>query len=166
FASLAILIRSLINSITDLIYGIASRFSGRFTSSIKSPRQGLAVFYLLNFPLAWISFFFILLLNMRTDWKLALIVVIFLIRLIISGLTSGLHWQLYYDITTSEYRSSQESYLNTITLIIYTIGFGVLGQILEIVGLLEALLFLFILGLIGILFLLKAKEPKSKSIIN
>ncbi|MHA2093120.1 MAG: MFS transporter [Candidatus Hodarchaeales archaeon] len=39
FASLAILIISLINSITDLIYGISSRFSGRFTSSIKSPRQ-------------------------------------------------------------------------------------------------------------------------------
>ncbi len=162
FTSAAILILSLVNSITDFAYGVSSKFSGRFTSFIKSPRKGLVVFYTLNFPFAWISFLFILLLKINSSWKIIIIISLFLIRLIVSGLTSSLYWQLYYDITTSKYRSSQESYQNTITLIIYTLGFSILGQIMEVTGLLESLLFLFSLALIGILILLKAKEPVGK----
>ena len=166
FSSLAILIISLINSITDFIYGISSRFSGRFTSFIKSPRQGLVAFNTLNFPLAWILFFFILLVNISYYWRLIFIIIIFLSRLIISGLTSGLHWHLYYDITLSEYRSSQESYLNTLSLTVSIIGFSILGLILEKIGFLETLLFLFMLSVIGILLLFKAKEPGSKNSTN
>ncbi|MHA2154816.1 MAG: MFS transporter [Candidatus Hodarchaeales archaeon] len=166
FASVAILILSLVNSITDLVYGISSRFSGRFTASIKSPRQGLIVFYSINFPFAWISFFFILLLNTSVHWKLLFIVIIFLSRLLISGLTSGLHWQLYYDITNSEYRSSQESYFNTVSLIISILGFSLLGQIMEKIGISEAILFLFILSALGILILINTKEPEEKNKIN
>ncbi|MHA2390129.1 MAG: hypothetical protein ACXACW_15520, partial [Candidatus Hodarchaeales archaeon] len=92
--------------------------------------------------------------------------IIFLSRLLISGLTSGLHWQLYYDITNSEYRSSQESYFNTVSLIISILGFSLLGQIMEKIGISEAILFLFILSALGILILINTKEPEEKNKIN
>ncbi len=160
FTSMAILVLSLVNSITDFTYGISSRFTGKFTRSIKSPRKGLAMIYTLNFPLAWLSILFVLIIQLDAILKLQIVILLFLGRLIISGLTSGLHWQLYYSITSSENRSSQESYQNTLNLLIYTFGFSILGQIMERKGLLEGLLLLFILGLFGVLILVKVKDPE------
>ena len=157
FTSIAILLLSVANSISDLAYGIASRFSGWFTSFIESPYRGVLTIYFLNFPIVWLSFFVILLLDL--DERLQVFLSIFTIKLIVSGLTSGLHWHLYYEITEKKYRSSQESYLNTLNLIISVLGFSFLGLIIENLGLEWAILLLCFISLIAIAFLYIAKDP-------
>jgi NhaP-type Na+/H+ or K+/H+ antiporter len=91
--------------------------------------------------------------------RIFLIAIIFILKLIISGLTSGLHWHLYYEITDQKFRSSQESYLNTLNLIISISGFSFLGIIIEQMGLEWAVGFLSFLSLIAIIVLYIAKEP-------
>ena len=159
FTSIAILLLSVANSISDLAYGIASRFSGWFTSFIESPYRGVLTIYFLNFPIVWLSFFVILLLDLDERLQVFLIVSIFTLKLIVSGLTSGLHWHLYYEITEKKYRSSQESYLNTLNLIISVLGFSFLGLVIENLGLEWAILLLCFISLIAIAFLYIAKDP-------
>jgi len=113
----------------------------------------------LNFPVVWFSIFFILLLDIEARLQIFLIVSIFILKLIISGLTSGLHWHLYYEITDQKFRSSQESYLNTLNLLISILGFSFLGIIIEKFGLELAVGFLCFLSLIALIFLYIAKEP-------
>ena len=81
------------------------------------------------------------------------------LKLIISGLTSGLHWHLYYEITEQKYRSSQESYLNTLNLIISILGYSFLGLVIENLGLEWAISLLCFTSLIAIAFLYIAKDP-------
>ncbi len=107
----------------------------------------------------WLIYVIIILLNINPYFQLSLILIIFILKLIISGLTSGLHWYLYYKITTPNYRSTQESYLNTLHLLVSIIGFGILGFIMDKLGLAESLFFLFILSAVAIFFLIIAKEP-------
>jgi hypothetical protein len=166
FTSLAIISLSLISSITDLVYGCASRFSGKFTAPIESPRKGLIAFYTFNFPFLWMVFILIFLLRIDPYLQLTLIVIVFIIKLIVSGLASGLRWHLYYEITSSEIRSSQESYLNTLNLIVSVIGFSFLGLIIENLGLVESLAILFFLSMIAIILLLLAGSPESDQQVN
>ena len=160
FTSIAVLLLSLANSISDFAYGIASRFSGWFTSFIDSPYRGILTIYFLNFPIVWFTFFIILSSDLGKNLQIFLIVCIFTLKLIISGLSSGLHWHLYYEITEQKYRSSQESYLNTLNLVISVIGFSFLGIILESSGLDCAIGFLIFISSIAIVFLYLAKEPE------
>jgi len=159
FTSIAILLLTVINSVSDLAYGISCRFSGWFTSFIESPYRGILTIYFFNFPIVWFSFFLILLLDLEFRLRIFLIAIIFILKLIISGLTSGLHWHLYYEITDQKFRSSQESYLNTLNLIISISGFSFLGIIIEQMGLEWAVGFLSFLSLIAIIVLYIAKEP-------
>ncbi|MCK4847448.1 MAG: hypothetical protein KAT16_00320, partial [Candidatus Heimdallarchaeota archaeon] len=126
---------------------------------ITSPYRGILTIYFFNFPVVWFSFVFILLLDLEGWVQISLIVSIFILKLIISGLTSGLHWHLYYEITDQKFRSSQESYLNTLNLIISILGFSFLGIIIEKIGLESAVGFLSFLSLVAIVFLYIAKEP-------
>ena len=159
FTSIAILLLTVVNSVSDLAYGISSRFSGWFTSSIESPYRGILAIYFFNFPVVWFSFFLILLLDLEFRLQIFLIAIIFILKLTISGLTSGLHWHLYYEITDQKFRSSQESYLNTLNLIISILGFSFLGIIIDQMGLEWAVGFLSFLSLIAIVVLYIAKEP-------
>jgi MFS family permease len=161
FTSVAILLLSIVNSVSDLAYGISCRFSGRFTSFVVSPYRGILTVYFLNFPVVWFSIFIILLLDLEIRLQIFLIVSIFILKLIISGLTSGLHWHLYYEITDQKFRSSQESYLNTLNLVISVLGFSFLGIIIERIGLEWAICFLFFISTIAFVFLCIAKEPNS-----
>jgi len=159
FTSNAILLLSIVNSVSDLAYGISCRFSGRFTSFIVSPYRSILSIYFLNFPVVWFSFFLILSLDLEVKLQVLLIVSIFILKLVISGLTSGLHWHLYYEITDQEFRSSQESYLNTLNLMISIVGFSFLGIIIERIGLKWAVGFLSFLSLMAMVSLYIAKEP-------
>jgi len=159
FTSIAILFLTVVNSVSNIAYGISSRFSGWFTSFIVSPYRGILKIYFLNFPVVWFSIFLILLLDLEVRVRILLIISILIMKLIISGLTSGLHWDLYYEITDQEFRSTQESYLNTLNLIVSILGFGFLGIIIEKTGLEVAVGFLTSLGLLAIVFLYLAKEP-------
>ena len=107
----------------------------------------------------WFLFSIILAIEISPSIQLFLLLSIFVVKLIISGLTSGLRWHLYYEITLPMYRSTQESYLNTLYLLISIVGFGILGFIMEKSGLAESLFFLFISSVIGILCLIIAKKP-------
>ena len=104
FASIAIVFVSVASSLNDIVYGFSSRFSGRFTSLIKSPYQGIIIFHSLNFPLVWLIYVIIILLNINPYFQLSLILIIFILKLIISGLTSGLHWYLYYKIIKAPFQ--------------------------------------------------------------
>jgi MFS family permease len=159
FSSITIVLVSIASSLTDVVYGVSSRFSGKFTSFITSPLKGMIFFYSLNFPLVWLIFSILLTFNVNPSVQLFFILSIFIGKLIISGLTSGLHWHLYYEITLPKYRSTQESYLNTLYLLVSIFGFGILGFIMEESGLAESLFFLFISSVIGIFFLIIAKKP-------
>ncbi|MCK4848961.1 MAG: hypothetical protein KAT16_08060, partial [Candidatus Heimdallarchaeota archaeon] len=82
FTSIAILLLSVISSISNLFYGISSRFSGWFTSFITSPYRGILTIYFFNFPVVWFSFVFILLLDLEGWVQISLIVSIFILKLI------------------------------------------------------------------------------------
>ena len=163
FTSLALVFLSLISSITDLIYGISCKMSSNFSNNTSSPFRRLILLYILSFPLAWFSFFIILFLNVSLSIKLIIVVLLFIMKLTTSGLASGLYWQIYLEITQAEFRSSQESYFNTFNLLLSTIGFTVIGMIIEDGGLLNSLLFLFLISVVAILFLVLVGEPQARS---
>ena len=160
FASLALVFLSFISSITDLIYGISCKMSGKFSNDIKSPFRSLVLLYLLSFPLAWFSFFIVLFFDIDRSVKLIIIIILFILKLTTSGLASGVYWQIYFEITHVEFRSSQESYLNTFNLLFSTLGFTVIGLIIENNGLLDSLIFLFLISAFAILLLVLVGEPK------
>ncbi|MFX0085483.1 MAG: MFS transporter [Candidatus Hodarchaeota archaeon] len=154
FTSFSILLISLVRAISDLVFAIASRFSGRLTSFIKFPYNGILYIYSITYPIAWIINFCILVIDIHTIIKICLISLTYLIRVILLGLCTGLYWQFYLKITSSEARSSQESLYNTINLIVSVLGFGIIGMIIESFGFEEALLILFSFSVIGIILLI------------
>ncbi len=156
FTSFSILLISLVRAFSDLIYAIASRFSGRLTYFSKSPYRGIVFIYIFAFPIAWITNAFILVIDVSSVIKIILVILINFLRIIFVGLSTGLYWQFYLTITSSEKRSSQESLFNTINLIVSMVGFTLIGIIIESNGFINALLFLFFGSSIGIFLLLFA----------
>ncbi|UCG90625.1 MAG: MFS transporter [Candidatus Heimdallarchaeota archaeon] len=159
FASISIILISMIRSISDIIFAVASRLSGKITSFINSPYQGLLIFYTLNYPVSWIVYLCILFIDFSPNVKLNLVILTFFLRIILIGLTTGLYWQLYLNITSSETRSSQESLFNTIYLLLSIIGYGLLGVILEFCSFVGSLIYLLAISCLGILLLVLVKNP-------
>ncbi|MFX0122303.1 MAG: MFS transporter [Candidatus Hodarchaeota archaeon] len=166
FSALSLLFITLTFSLSNMIFAFFSRLSGKITSFIKSAYKGILVFYILDYPVVWMAYLLVLILNFPSFIKLSLIIFIFFIKIIFSGLATSLHWQLYYQITSSEKRSSQESLYNTINLIISLIGFGVIGIIIESSSFIGTFLFLFIMSSLGILVLMIAKNPENSAHLN
>ncbi|MHA2237583.1 MAG: hypothetical protein ACXAB2_04330 [Candidatus Hodarchaeales archaeon] len=162
FTSLALVFLSFISSITDLLYGLSSKMSGKFSSNIQSPFRSLVSLYILSFPLAWFSLLLVLFLDLDQSVKLIVISLLLIMKLTTSGLASGIYWQVYLEITQSAYRSSQESYLNTVNLLFSTLGFTVIGIIIEKAGILDSLVFLLIMSSIAILILVLTGEPEDQ----
>ena len=154
--SFSIMLISLVRAFSDLIYAIASRFSGRLTYFSKSPYKGLVSIYIFTFPIAWIINALILVIDVSSVIKIILVILIYFLRIVFVGLSTGLYWQFYLTITSSENRSSQESLFNTINLIVSMVGFALIGIIIESNGFINALLFLFLASSIGIFLLLLA----------
>ncbi|UCE14189.1 MAG: MFS transporter [Candidatus Heimdallarchaeota archaeon] len=159
FATVSLILISITRGLSDFIFALASRLSGNITSFIHSPHKGLLAFYIVIYPFLSIVFLGIIIANFPQILKLNLIILVFIFRITLIGLAAGLYWQLYLDITSSEIRSSQESIFNTIYLISSVIGYGLLGIVLESFSFIGALIFLFFISLLGILFLLIAKNP-------
>jgi hypothetical protein len=153
FVSISLLLISIVRAISDFIFAIASRFSGRVTSFIKSPYNGLRSIYIITFPVAWIANVCVLMIDFPSEIQIILIILLFLIRIILLGLSTGLYWQFYLQITSPETRSSQESLFNTVNMTISILGFGLIGIIIEMYGFIESLFFLFIASTLGIVLL-------------
>lgn len=153
FVSISLLLISIVRAISDFIFAIASRFSGRVTSFIKSPYNGLRSIYIITFPVAWIANVCVLMIDFPSEIQIILIFLLFLIRIILLGLSTGLYWQFYLQITSPETRSSQESLFNTVNMTISILGFGLIGIIIEMYGFIESLFFLFIASTLGIVLL-------------
>ena len=153
FTSISLLLISIVRAVSDFIFAIASRFSGRMTSFIKSPYNGLLSIYTITFPVAWITNVFVLMIDFPSEIQIILIFLLFLIRIILLGLSTGLYWQFYLQITSRETRSSQESLFNTVNMTISILGFGLIGIIIEMYGFIESLFFLFIASTLGIALL-------------
>ncbi len=166
FATISVILISMTRSISDLILAIASRLSGKITSFINSPYKGILIFYILIYPVIWIAYLCIIVINFSPHIKLILIILTFFLRVILRGLTTGLYWQFYINITSSETRSSQESLFNTIYMVLSIIGYGLLGTILESFSFIGALIFLFGVSCLGILILVLARNPESVSLTN
>jgi hypothetical protein len=136
------------------------------TSKIRSPYKGLIIFYIFEFPVIWFTFLFVLIINIQLQVKLVLFILLFLSRVILAGLSTSIYWHMYYKITTSDSRSSQESLFNTIHLIVSLVGFGLVGKILETYSFLGVLTFLLFLSCLGISLLLFAKNPDMDSSLS
>lgn len=164
FAAISIMLISMTRASSDLIFATASRLSGRVTSFIHSPYKGILVFYILVYPISWFTYLCIFAFTLSSFMKVCLIIIIFFLRVILAGLATGLYWQLYFNITSSESRSTQESLYNTINLLLSIIGYTILGSILESFSFDGALIFLFFVSLLGILILLLARNPGNNAL--
>lgn len=160
FETTSLMLVSGIIAFSNLLFAFTSRISSKVTSFIHSPYKGLLIFYILAYPVIWISYLFTVISFLPLDIKLSLIVIIFFVRVILVGLATGLYWSLYLNITSSETRSSQESLFNTINLTFSLLGYGLIGTILEATSFVGALIFLFIISILGIILLGLAKMPK------
>ncbi|MFX1515006.1 MAG: MFS transporter [Promethearchaeota archaeon] len=160
FTTFSLLLITSTISLSNVLFAFFSRLSGKMTSFIRSAYKGVILFYILDYPVVWMAYIIVLVVDLPSLIKIVLIISIFFVKIILSGLTISLYWQLYYQITSSEKRSSQESLYNTINLIISLCGFTIIGVILESYSFLGTLHFLFIVSLLGILMLLIARNPK------
>lgn len=161
FTAISLLFISLTKAFSNIIFAIFSRLSGKVTSFIKSPYKGMLVFYILDYPIVWLLYSFILLLSFPLYFTIVLFILVFLLKVILNGLSTGIYWQLYYKITSSKNRSSQESLFNTINLIISLIGFWLIGMIIESYNFIGALIFLFLISGLGVFVFILAKNPNS-----
>ncbi|MFX0013610.1 MAG: MFS transporter [Promethearchaeota archaeon] len=160
YTDLSIILITLTHSLSNVLFAISSRFSGKVTSFIQSSYKGILIFYILDYPVVWMAYLLVLICNLPTYIQLSLIILIFLFKIILSGLATGLYWQLYLKITSSKCRSSQESLFNTINLLLSLIGFGMIGIILESASFIGTLMFLFLISCLGIVSLIAAKNPE------
>ncbi len=166
FTTLSLLFIILTISLSNVIFALFSRLSGKVTSFIKSSYKGILLFYIIGYPVVWMAYLLVLIVNFPSFIKLVLIILIFFLKIILSGLATSMYWQLYYQITSSERRSSQESLFNTINLIISLIGFGIIGIIMESSSFVGTLSFLFMMSSLGILVLIIAKNPDNSGHVN
>lgn len=165
FTTLSLLFITITVSLSNVIFAIFSRLSGKVTTFIKSAYKGILLFYILDYPVVWMAYLLVIRVEISSSIKLSLIMLIFFFKIIISGLATSLHWQLYYQITSTEKRSSQESIFNTVNLIISLIGFGIIGKILES-SFEDTLIFLFISSFVAIVILIIARNPDSVKHLN
>jgi len=153
FAGIATLLASITMATSDLVYAIACRFSGHIPKFSKSSIENLIKFYFLNYPLIWCFYVILLSLEIPTVMKVLGYIILFLIKVIISGLAIGFYWEVYYQITSPKYRSSQESVYNTVNLLISLIGFTLIGNVLDSFQYFGGLSLLFLISLIGLIIL-------------
>jgi MFS family permease len=159
FTAISILLVSGTRALSNIFFALSCRISGRLTSFIRSPYWGTILFYFIDFPVFWLVYTGLMIFSLPDIIRLALVIVVFFGQIVVSGLATGLYWQLYYQITSAPTRSTQESLNNTINLFVSLVGFTTIGAILGTYGFLEALFFLFILSCGGILMLVLAKDP-------
>jgi hypothetical protein len=158
FTTLSLLFITVTVSLSNVIFAIFSRLSGKMTIFIKSAYKGILVFYILDYPVVWMAYLLVIRAEISSSIKLSLIFLIFIFKIILSGLATSLYWQLYYQITSTEKRSSQESVFNTVNLIISLIGFSIIGKVLES-SFEVTISFLFISSFVAIVILIIAKNP-------
>ncbi|MFW9903381.1 MAG: MFS transporter [Candidatus Thorarchaeota archaeon] len=159
FTTLSLLFITITVSLSNVIFALFSRLSGKLTAFIKSAYKGILIFYILDYPIVFMAYLLILKANLPSFIMLTLVILIFFFKIILGGLATSLYWQIYYQITSFDKRSSQESLYNTINLIISLLGFGVIGGILESSGFIDTIYFLFLLSSLGIITLIIAKIP-------
>ena len=158
FTTLSLLFITVTVSLSNVIFAIFSRLSGKMTTFIKSTYKGILLFYILDYPVVWMAYLLVIRAEISSSIKLSLIFLIFIFKIILSGLATSLYWQLYYQITSTEKRSSQESVFNTVNLIISLIGFSIIGKVLES-SFEDTISFLFISSFVAIVILIIAKNP-------
>ncbi|MFX0051100.1 MAG: MFS transporter [Candidatus Hermodarchaeota archaeon] len=161
YTAMALIFITMTRSLSEFIFAIFSRLSGKITSFIQSPYKGILFFYIFGYPVIWSFYICIMIIPIPLYIKLTLFISIYFFKIVLSGLSIGLFWQFYYKITSSESRSSQESLFNTISLLISLIGYGLMGTILESSGFIGGLFFLLILSCIAIFILVSAKKMKT-----
>lgn len=159
FTAISILLVTGTRALSNIFYALSCRISGRLTAFIRSPYWGTILFYFIDFPVFWLIYAGLMVFTLPDIVRVALVVMVFFGQIVISGLATGLYWQLYSKITSAPIRSTQESLSNTINLLVSLVGFSTIGAILGTYGFLEALIFLFILSCGGILLLVLAKDP-------
>ena len=165
FTTLSLLFITITVSLSNVIFAIFSRLSGKMIKFIKSAYKGILLFYILGYPVVWIAYLLVIRVEISSSIKLSLIFLIFIFKIILSGLATSLYWQLYYQITSTKKRSSQESVFNTVNLIISLIGFGIIGKILES-SFEDTLFFLFISSFVAIVILIIARNPDTVKHLN
>jgi MFS family permease len=161
YATMALIFITITRSLSEFIFAIFNRLSGKITSFIQSPYKGILFFYIFGYPVIWSFYICIMSIPMPLYIKLTLFISVYFIKIILSGLSIGLFWQFYYKITSSESRSSQESLFNTISLIVSLIGYGIMGTILESSSFISGLLYLLILSCIAIFIMVFAKKKEN-----
>ena len=164
FADIVTLLASITLAMSDLFYAIACRFSGHILKSSNSSAESLIKFYFLNYPLIWGVYIILLLLEIPTIVTVLVYILLFLLKVIISGLATGFYWEVYYQITTPRYRSSQESVYNTVNLFTSLIGFTLIGTILDYFQFIGGITFLFLLSFGGVLILKIAVRNRNPSL--
>ncbi len=158
FATISVLLLSITRALSDFTFAIFSRLSGKVTAFIQSPYKGILLFYCFAYPIAWLAYLVIMIINFSLFVKLGLIVLIFFLRIALVGLSTGLYYALFLNVTSSKIRSSQESLFNTINLVLSIIGFEFLGEILDSSSFVGALIFLLCVSCLGVLVLIAARN--------
>jgi len=158
YTTMSLIFITLSYSLSEFIFAISSRLSAKMTSFVKSPYRGILFFYIFGYPVIWLFYVCIMIIHVPLYEKLILFILIYFVKIILNGLSLGLFWQLYYRITSSKSRSSQESLFNTIKLVISLIGYGIMGTILEFSSFMGGLLFLFISSCFAIIVMVLAKN--------
>ncbi|MFX0173650.1 MAG: hypothetical protein ACFE9L_17310 [Candidatus Hodarchaeota archaeon] len=160
YATMSLIFITMTRSISEFLFAIFSRLSGKITSFIQSPYEGILSFYIFGYPVIWSLCVCIMIIPIPLYIKITLLISIYFFKIVLSGLSIGLFWQFYYNITSSESRSSQESLFSTINLMVSLIGYGLMGTILESSGFIGGLLFLLILSCIAIFIMVFAGKNK------
>ncbi|MHA1330762.1 MAG: hypothetical protein ACTSR2_06775, partial [Candidatus Hodarchaeales archaeon] len=140
--------------LSNFIHAFASRCSARATNKIRSPYHGLVAFYFVIHPSILLSYILVIMSGLPPVIKIGLFISLYFLKAILGGLSTGLFWQFYYNITSSKLRSSQESLYNTINLLVALIGYSIIGFMLDSYSLLTSLILLLIVSVIGLIFLL------------
>lgn len=145
---------SFLRSIGVFFSAISYRLSSRlatFNLIVKKKWNFLLYSYLITNSLFW--FFYAILPNINPLHANILFFLLHISRIVISGLTISIYWQLYYKITSSNFRSSQQSLHNTIQMIISSIGFYIMGTAIELVDFGLGFIILSIIGFFAFLIL-------------
>ena len=130
----------------------ANRLSTKFTSKfVKHPMRAYIKTSIFTWCISW--FFFTIISYIHTPVFLGLVLFLgmYYLRGIVGGLMSANGNQLYYTITESKRRSSQESLYNTLYMLIGGASFLITGRLLDTVGFSGTFLFFFACSCMGVI---------------
>ena len=145
---------SFLRSIGVFISAVSYRLSSRLATInliVKKRWNFLLYSYLITNSLFWMFYSILPIIN--TLHANLLFFILHISRIMISGLTISIYWQIYFMITSSNFRSSQQSFHNTIQMVISSVGFYIMGTAIELFDFGIGFIFLSIIGFIAFLIL-------------